>query len=105
MSTSSARVSRTERLGSRRTTHILTVLLSRPPSFTVMPGELFEIEGEKKKRVVCSEFFFSLSFPKVVSHRVLPRTRSAISSTPTSEGFIMDPDTRMFQFFMTMTVL
>jgi hypothetical protein len=31
-----------------------------------MPGELFEIEGEKKKRVVCPHFFFLSPSPKLL---------------------------------------
>jgi hypothetical protein len=70
-----------------------------------MPGELFEIEGEKKKRVVGLGVFFSLSISNVSSHKVFPHTCSAISSTPMSEDFIMDPDIRMPQFCVTMIVL
>jgi hypothetical protein len=70
-----------------------------------MPGELVEIEGEKKKRVVGLDLFFSLSFSDVSSHKVFPHTCSAISSTPMSEDFIMDPDIRMPQLCMTVTVL
>ena len=70
-----------------------------------MPGELLEIEGEKKKRVVwIKSLFLSLYFCKSRSHTPLPHTRSAISSTLMSEGFTMVPDTRMSQFSMIMTV-
>ena len=63
-----------------------------------MPGELFEIEGEKKKRVVWAGSLFKL-FSISRSHHAFP-TRSAISSTRTSEGFTMVPDTRMSIFLM-----
>ena len=62
-----------------------------------MPGELFEIEGEKKKRVVWVLSFFITLFSPLVPH-----TCSAISSTLTSEGSTMVPDTRMSLFAMIM---
>ncbi len=73
-----------------------------------MPGELFEIEGEKKKRVVRVDLYFF--FLKSILLRVtvslcLPHARSAISSTLTLADFTMVPDTRMSQFWVTMAMI
>ena len=60
-----------------------------------MPGELFEIEGEKKKRVVWADLFFLIPPSRIRSLTRLPHTRSAISSTLTLGDFTMAPDIRM----------
>jgi hypothetical protein len=69
-----------------------------------MPGELFEIEGEKKKRVVRADFFLFFICPEFAISPTFPTPHSAISSTLMLGDFIMVPDTRMSQFWVTMTV-
>jgi len=67
-------------------------------------GAVRDRRGKEETRGMSEPFFSLISSASRVLTQGLSHTRSAISSTLTSEGFIMVPDTRMSQFLMVNTV-